>query len=125
VTPHALAHSAYAQSSAAIPDPRRIEYTAFAKVTQMLVNAAADTADLPAELAAAVHQNRRLWINIATLVADADNKLPNSLRARLFYLSQFVSQHSAKVLSEDASVSTLIDVNRSIMAGLAMQEAAR
>ena len=51
------------------------------------------------------------------------NQLPKDLRARLFYLAEFVAQHSSKVFSQDASVQPLIDINAAIMGGLNAQEA--
>lgn len=74
------------------------------------------------ELAAALHENRRLWILLATSVADSENELPQSLRAQLFYLAEFTLQHSQKVLDGTASADVLIDINTSVMRGLRQEE---
>jgi flagellar protein FlaF len=42
----------------------------------------------------------------------------------LFYLAEFTRLHSSKVISEDASIAPLIDINRSIMKGLFAQRGA-
>jgi len=123
VTPHALAKSAYAPQNALTNDPKRIEFAAFTHVTKMLTEVQSGKRLPLGYKAAAMHDNRRLWTEIAALVADDDNQLPKDLRARLFYLAEFVAQHSSKVFSQDASVQPLIDINTAIMSGLNAQEA--
>lgn len=123
MTPHALAKSAYAPRNPLTNDPKRIEFAVFAKVTKSLTEAQSGQKRQVGLKAAAVHDNRRLWIEIAALVSDDDNQLPQDLRARLFYLAEFVDHHSTKVFSDDASLQPLIDINSAIMGGLSAQEA--
>lgn len=66
----------------------------------------------------ALHENRRLWRVLAVDVADKGNALPQSLRAQLFYLNEFVGQHSSKVLQRKASADPLVDINMAMMRGL-------
>lgn len=75
-----------------------------------------------ADLAAALHDNRRLWTLLATSVADSKNELPQPLRAQIFYLAEFTLQHSQKVLEGNASAQILIDINTSVMRGLRQEE---
>lgn len=114
----ALSQNAYGMSDPVVRSERSIEYQAFAKVTGAL--AALDQGgapDYPA-LADAVHQNRRLWNILAGDVLSDNNELPVDLRARIFSLSQFVMRHSSEVLAGTGDVSTLIDLNKTIMRGL-------
>ena len=122
MTTHALARSAYSSTNTVTADPRRVEYAVFAKVTKVLKQISGGGTYRPGLLASAIHDNRRLWISIATLVADDGNQLTPDLRARLFYLSEFVAQHSTLVLKNEATVDALIDINQAIMAGLSVSE---
>ncbi|MCK0140093.1 flagellar biosynthesis regulator FlaF [Aliiroseovarius sp. F47248L] len=111
-----LAKTAYNTSSRApLGTSRGIEYDAFAKVTHQLSRAPSTGF---ANLAAALHENRRLWTLLAADVADDGNALPNELRARIFFLAEFTADHSRKILSEGEDVSVLVDVNTAIMRGL-------
>ena len=115
MTAHFMASKAYRTDVSATRTPRRIELDIFARITSGL--AAAASTDFPA-LAAAVDKNRRFWTHLATEVAGKDNGLPEDLRARLFYLAEFTSQHSSKVLAGSATVDPLVDINTAVMRGL-------
>jgi flagellar protein FlaF len=77
-------------------------------------------AHLPA-LAEALDKNRRLWTTLAQDCADPQNALPEKLRAQIISLAMWVSRHSSSVMQEGDDLDPLIDVNRSIMQGLAPQ----
>jgi len=66
----------------------------------------------------ALHENLRLWLIFAGEAARDDNPMDSSLRAQLFALSDFVRNHTAKVLNENASVEILVEINRNVAAGL-------
>lgn len=112
------ARAAYTAESGTINTPRATEYRAFARITHRLKSAVANGRDMPA-LAAAIHDNRRLWTILATDVAQPANPLPAALRAQLVSLAEFTRVHSGKVLREGASPDPLIDVNIAVMRGLA------
>ena len=97
--------------------PRDVEYQVFCKVTGALNRAAADPVDV-SELATALNENLTLWRTIALDVIDADNGLPASLRAQLFYLFEFTQAHTPKILRREADVSALVDINTAIIRGL-------
>lgn len=113
----------YAKNTQATTSARGLEYRVFAQSTRQLVLALEDGGDISA-IARGVYDNRRLWQVIAADVADADNGLPEQLRGRLFYLAEFVEQHSRKVLAGAATVAALVDVNKAVMRGLVNQEGA-
>lgn len=50
---------------------------------------------------------------------EAENGLPDTLRARIFYLAEFTVHHSSRVLRGAARLQPLIDVDRAVMRGLA------
>lgn len=116
-----MAKTAYTTNQAPIRTPRGAEYEAFARVTRQLKSAAELGAPGFARLAEAIHANRRLWTLLAAHVADADNALPAELRARLFYLSEFTTHHSRKVLKGEDTVDILVEINLSVMRGLRQQ----
>jgi flagellar biosynthesis activator protein FlaF len=113
-----LARSAYGGARSAVRTPRQDEYAAFVHVTRRLVEASSGAArDFPA-LAAALHDNRRLWTALASDVATPGNALPQKLRAGIFHLAEFTRAHTRKVLAGDADAAALIDVNMAMMRGL-------
>ncbi len=111
------AQTAYGHHARATNTPRDTEYDAFARVTRRLT-AAAKTKDNVPELAAALYENRRLWMILASDVALNSNPLPSDLKARLIYLAEFTEVHGRKVLSGTASADPLIEINTAIMHGL-------
>lgn len=112
-----LAKTAYSTPGIPTRTDRATEYALFADITRQLNDAASDRSKFPA-LATALHENRRMWTTLAADVADRDNALPQALRAQLFYLAEFTAQHSAKVLSGQASAAVLVDINTAVMRGL-------
>ena len=98
--------------------PRDIEYQMFCKVTGAINRASsAEPLDFPA-LADALNENLVLWRTLALDVIDADNGLPENLRAQLFYLFEFTQVQTAKILRGEAETSALVDVNTAIIRGL-------
>ncbi len=118
MTPQTLAQRAYAQSAAPTRTPRDTEYEAISKITHRLKAAAARKTTDFGGFVQALHENRRLWSVLATDVADADNALPNTLRARIFYLAEFTEQHSSQVLGNKATVEPLLEINMAVLRGL-------
>ncbi len=119
-----MSHDAYRKAAAANAGPRDAEYHAFAEATRRLMAAAeAGRADLK-PLIEAVHLNRELWGALATDCADERNALPSDTRARIIALARWVAIYSSDVMQRRESLEPLIDVNRIIMEGLAVQPAA-
>lgn len=118
------AQRAYAQSAAPTRTPRDTEYEAISKITHRLKAAAARKTTDFAGFVQALHENRRLWTVLATGVADADNSLPNDLRARIFYLAEFTEHHSTQVLGNTATVEPLLEINMAVLRGLRQMRAA-
>lgn len=118
-----LAQSAYRDQARAVRTERGLEHDAFVRITQRLVMVAAQEPKDMASLAAALHDNRRLWTILATDVADPANPLPPALRSRILYLARFCQQHSSHVLTQKASLQPLIDINTAIMRGLSNRRA--
>lgn len=118
----AKAQSAYGTTTRTMKSAKDIEYELMATITGRLRAADENPApDAFPALASAMHDNRRLWGAFATDLADSGNQYPHDLRARLFYLAEFVSQHTDKALSGNAPAGVLVDINLAVMRGLRPQ----
>jgi flagellar protein FlaF len=109
---------AYQQTQKKFANPRDTEYRLFAQVTSALIN----TKDLPRtdqRLISAVMRNRELWSTLAVDCSDASNQLSKELRASIVSLSLWVSRYTSTVMRDRADMAPLIDINRTIMEGLA------
>lgn len=113
---------AYQQAQLATENPRDTEYRLFGLVTRALIDAAGEAKASP-KLMQAIDWNRRLWSALASDCADDNNKLPASLRAQIISLGLWVSRYSSQVARGHAAIDPLIDINRTIMQGLASKPA--
>jgi flagellar biosynthesis activator protein FlaF len=113
-----MAKTAYASAAAQTRTPRMIEYDALARITHRLKAESLNPGAPLARLAAALHDNQRLWTVLASDVAEPDNGLPRDLRARLFYLAEFTRRHTRDVLTGKATPGILIEINTAVMRGL-------
>ncbi len=111
-----LARNAYASTAAPIRTHRGTEYDAFSKITHKLRSL--DPKNDHAAMVTALHENRQLWTLLAVDVADANNQLPQSLRAQIFYLAEFTDHQTSQILAGRASAAALVEINMAVMAGL-------
>lgn len=109
---------AYARRETPTRSLRSVEYDLLAHVTRRLRSAWASRAEDFPGLVRAVADNEQLWSTLACDVALPGNGLPDTLRARLFYLYEFTAHHSRAVLDNRASVEVLADINTAVMRGL-------
>lgn len=117
-----MAKAAYASSLSGARTARATEYEIFARVTRKLTAARAAGAAGFALVAEAIHDNRRLWVALASDVAEPANGLPRDLRAQIFYLAEFTFHQSRRILSGEGDIDVLVDINTAIMKGLRGQE---
>ena len=112
---------AYQTAQQRVETPREIEYRLFSQVTRALI----EIQDLPRHEIArrmdALDWNRRVWSFMAADCANPDNALPENLRASIISLSPWVGRYSSEVMQKGEDVEPLIDINRTIMQGLAGQ----
>ncbi len=113
---YAQAQSAYAPAAAPTRTARSAEYEVIARISHRIKKAIQD--DDFAALAEALYQNNKLWTAFAVDVLSPGNMLPDDLRARILYLSEFTRLHSHKVLRKKESAVPLLEVNASILKGL-------
>ncbi|MDB5448436.1 MAG: flaF, partial [Phenylobacterium sp.] len=109
---------AYQQAATRAESPRETEYRLFAQVTLALMEAAkCEPADIRGRIDA-LDWNRRVWSVLGTACADADNALPEQLRASIISLSIWVGKHTSQVIRRQEEIEPLIDINRMVMQGL-------
>ena len=118
------AKAAYAAVGSPLRTGRSAEYQAFSEIIRRMSAAAAKGPLHFPDLVSAIHDNRALWTILASDVADANNALPQKLRAQIFYLAEFTDLHSRKVLKGKATVQALIDINTAVMRGLSANDVA-
>ncbi len=114
---HSLAKTAYS-TSAPIRTDRATEYQAFARITSRMKAANEGRGRRVKAIAQTVYENRQLWKILTVDLADDKNGLPDQLRAQLLSLAEFTNQHSSKVLSGEAKMDVLIEINTAVMRGL-------
>lgn len=109
---------AYQRAATQAENPRELEYRAFGQVTAGLVRIK-DERPAVAAVAEAIDANRRLWNIFAADCALPENQLPLALRGQIISLAIFVARYSSEVVRSGADVDPLIDINRTMMEGLA------
>ena len=102
--------------------PRELELRIFEQITAALEAAEQPGSHFTVRIAA-MHRNRELWLTLTSDLMDEENKLPKSLRARLISLGIWVTNETMRVMQNAASLADLIEVNRSIIRGLATASA--
>ncbi|WGW04670.1 flagellar biosynthesis regulator FlaF [Tropicibacter oceani] len=115
---HSLAQHAYSQTARTTKTPRGTEYELIARVTHRIKSAAEAGPKAYPRLVEALSENQRLWTMLAVDVADKENGLPQDLRARIFYLAEFVQKHTSQVLMKQARITPLLEINAAVLRGL-------
>ncbi|WP_134680628.1 flagellar biosynthesis regulator FlaF [Paracoccus ravus] len=121
--------SAYRQTIKHTETPRAIERRILAEINAELTahrdgfdranSNAEKLAILSGSLRSALTRNLKFWTALRLDLISPGNQLPENLRANLINLSLFVERQVASVLAGKGSVGTLVDINASIIAGLA------
>lgn len=116
---------AYQKAQSRTENPRETEYRLFGHVTHALIEANKHGRADASLLIDALDWNRRLWSALAVDCASDTNELPETLRAQIISLSLWVSRFSSDAAATGASLDPMIDVNKSMMAGLSQGSMAR
>lgn len=117
----ALAFKAYGEVTQRTAGDKELEYALFRQITAALESVQdPQTRSFP-EWVDALSRNQQLWSLIANDLLHPGNGLPDHLKRSLIVLSEFVRQSSIKALGGEELISDLIEVNRTVMAGLVGQ----
>jgi flagellar protein FlaF len=123
-------YGAYASNASGAPidenDGREIDRRALLNCAARLNVALADGGKDMKAYAEAIHHNQRLWTLFQVALCDQENPLPKHLKAILLNLSRYVDRTSFRAITEFAPqlLHSLIDVNRTIAAGLNKKQTA-
>lgn len=115
---------AYQQAAKRAEQPRDSEYRLFGEVTRALISAAAVPPEDFKTRIDALDWNRRVWMALAADCSLPRNPLAPALRAQIISLSLWVGRHSSAIMRGEETFDALIDVNRTMMQGLATRVAA-
>jgi flagellar protein FlaF len=113
-----MSYKAYQSAQARTDTPQQTEYRLLADITRRLISIEDVKDPVAVEI---VYDNIAAWSTFAADLMLPENPLPDSLKAQLISLFLWVERHSQQVLKGNASTTPLIDVNKSIMAGLSAQ----
>lgn len=124
MTAHPTFKTAYEKPDMSLRPMRNIEYEALAKVSKKLSHAWQHKQTDFSAFVTALHENLSLWRLLASDVANNDNVLPAALRAKLFYLFEFVKKQTHLAMRNVSGVEVLLDINTAVMRGLRGQDVA-
>jgi len=111
-------YQAYQKTQRALSNSRDTEYRLFAQITGGLIETQ-DLSRTDQRLISALSRNRELWSALATDCSSGENRQATALRAQIISLSLWVNRYTSDVMRRSVSVNPLIDINRTIMEGLA------
>ena len=115
---------AYKKTMEDISSPRDQEAKVISAITKGLERHASE-GPKSASLKDYLVKNQRLWVAVRNDTGSEGNTLPQALRAQLVSLSLWVERHTTSVLTGEGDVQELIDINRSLIAGLSGQAPAK
>jgi len=115
------AQNAYGSIKKETMTERSVEYHVFMQVTSRLEDAQENHSKKSVEYITALGDNQLLWNALAADVASSGNQLPESLKAQIFYLAQFMAKQTTDIRSGEQDLQPIIDINKMIMEGLASQ----
>lgn len=114
------ANAAYKKTITETEEPREIERKVFLQINGDLERAAkAKSFPLSGEALDALSRNQKLWGELMFDCAYKDNQLPAKLKAGIISLGIFVDRHTPLVISGEKAIEPLLEINRSIIRGLA------
>ena len=115
------AKQGYRRNAVPIKSERASEYEAIARISHRLRSAGLNKATNYPEFVQALSENSKLWTTLAVDVAQSENGLPQDLRARLFWLAEFTTHETSRILKGEGDLSILIEINAAILHGLREQ----
>lgn len=120
---NAYVASAYQNQQKETLSPRAIEYRVFSQITSRMELSKIQNDPLKIMMNQALSDNLLLWNALVADVMSPSNPLPDSLKAQIIYLMKYMHQQTPLIRSGDASMDSIIDINKMVMAGLATNSA--
>jgi len=116
-------YQAYGRAQNTTESPRSTEYRLLAQVCGALTRAR-DGKRGTSEFVDALLWNKKVWDAFIIDLSSEGNQLPKELRAQIIGLGLWVGRETIQVLDGNGDIDALINVNRTIMEGLAPQPTA-
>lgn len=113
-------YQAYGRVQNATENPRSMEYRLLGQVTAALTKAR-DGKRGTAEFVDALLWNKKVWDAFIVDLSSEGNRLPKELRAQIIGIGLWVGRETIQVLDGTGDIDALINVNKTIMEGLAPQ----
>ncbi|MCA3245574.1 MAG: flagellar biosynthesis regulator FlaF [Azospirillum sp.] len=113
-------YQAYGRVQNATENPRSLEYRLLGQVTAALAKAR-DGQRGTAEFVDAMLWNKKVWDAFIVDLSSEGNRLPKELRAQIIGIGLWVGRETIQVLDGTGDIDALINVNKTIMEGLAPQ----
>ena len=108
-------YSAYQKSQRAAMGPIQVEADVLGRITREIESLRDQGGP---DFVKCLYRNVQLWNAFAADCLDPNNKLTDQLKASIVSLSIWVEKHTHQVTKGNATADALIDVNRSVIAGL-------
>jgi flagellar protein FlaF len=118
-----MSFAAYQRAAQSAESPRQVEYRLLGDVCRELKAVSEGEVENNRRLEA-LDWNRRVWLTLALDCGQPENQLPQDLRVRLVQLGVWVYKYTEDAMWAGADIQPLLDVNLSIMKGLAAAQAA-
>jgi len=116
-------YQAYGRAQNTTENPRSMEYRLLAQVCGAL-SRARDGKRGTSDFVDALLWNKKVWDAFIIDLSSDGNQLPKELRAQIIGIGLWVGRETIQVLDGNGDIDALINVNRTIMEGLAPQPAA-
>ncbi|MBL8807327.1 MAG: flagellar biosynthesis regulator FlaF [Rhodospirillales bacterium] len=116
-------YQAYGRAQNTTENPRSTEYRLLAQVCGALTRAKEGKRGT-AEFVDALLWNKKVWDAFIIDLSSDGNQLPRELRAQIIGIGLWVGRETIQVLDGNGDIDALINVNRTIMEGLAPQPSA-
>ena len=113
-----LASRAYGDVQTRTAADQDIEYAIFEQITGALETVAETEGITKREIVDAVNRNNQLWTTLAADLLSPENALPDETKRNLLTLAEFTRRTGMQVLAGEGDIADLIDVNKTIMAGM-------
>ncbi|GAA4217521.1 flagellar biosynthesis regulator FlaF [Sphingomonas endophytica] len=114
---------AYRKTQSRTASPRATEHRLLSEITSEMIEAR--TMGLSgAALMPPLHRNRQVWSVLSALCGAPENQLPATLRASIMSLALWVGRYTSQVVNGSESLDALIEVNTTVMEGLAVEHPA-
>jgi flagellar protein FlaF len=110
--------NAYHRAQAMAERPRAVERRLLTEITREM-RSASDASLCGGALMPVLHRNREVWNALSAACAGTGNQLPAPMRAGVISLALFVDRFTSQVVAGHESIDDLIDINLSIIDGLA------